>query len=41
VQGIIDNARGGCTPEEIADAEVFPSIPVDVVRRILAYTGVS
>jgi len=41
VQAITDNAPGGCTPEEIAGDEIFPSIPVDVMRRILAYAGAS
>ena len=40
VQAIINNAREGCTAEEIAGDDIFPSIPVDVVRRILAYAGV-
>ena len=37
VQAILDNAEAGCTPEEIAGPDIYPSIPVDVVRRILAF----
>jgi uncharacterized protein (DUF433 family) len=36
VQGIIDNAED-CSPEEIAGPDIYPSIPLDVVRRILAF----
>jgi hypothetical protein len=35
VQGILDNARD-FTAEQIA-IEIYESMPVDVVRRILAY----
>jgi uncharacterized protein (DUF433 family) len=35
VQGIIDNARDGCTAEQIA-REIY-DLPVDVVRRILRH----
>ena len=38
VQGILDNA-GDCSAEEIA-SEIFPSVPVEIVRRILAFAGV-
>jgi len=37
VQGILDNAED-CTPEEIAGPDIYPDIPVEVVRRILDYT---
>jgi uncharacterized protein (DUF433 family) len=38
VQAILDNAED-CTAEEIA-TEIFPSVPVEVVRRILVFAGV-
>ena len=37
VQGILDNAGDGCSAEEIA-LEIY-DLPVDVVRRILAFAG--
>ena len=37
VQAILDNAED-CSPEEIA-TEIFPSVSVEVVRRILAFAG--
>jgi uncharacterized protein (DUF433 family) len=36
LQAILDNAED-CTPEEIAGPDIFPSLTVDGVRRILAY----
>jgi uncharacterized protein (DUF433 family) len=36
VQAILDNAED-CTPEEIAGPDIYPSIPVDIVRRILRF----
>jgi uncharacterized protein (DUF433 family) len=39
VQGILDNAEAGCTAEEIAGEEIYPSISVDVVRRILRWSA--
>jgi len=39
VQAILDNAED-CTAEEIA-TELFPPVPVEVVRRILAFAGVT
>jgi uncharacterized protein (DUF433 family) len=36
VQGIIANAEAGCTAEEIAGPDIYPDLPVDQVRRILA-----
>ena len=38
VQGIVDNAEAGCSAEEIA-REIFPSVTVEQVRRILAFAG--
>lgn len=37
VQAILDNAEAECSAEEIA-TEIF-ALPVDVVRRILAYAA--
>ncbi len=38
VQGILDNAADA-TAEEIAGPDIYPNIPLDVVRRILAYAA--
>lgn len=38
VQGILDNAED-CTPEEIAGPDIYPRISVEVVRRILEFSG--
>jgi hypothetical protein len=38
VQARLDNAED-CTPEQIAGPAIFSSIPLDVVRRILAFAG--
>jgi len=38
VQGIVDNAEARCSAEEIA-REIFPSVTVEQVRRILAFAG--
>src|SRR5271168_3696633 len=38
VQAILDNAED-CSAEEIA-TEIFPSVSLDVVKRILAFAGV-
>jgi uncharacterized protein (DUF433 family) len=38
VDAILNNAEAGATPEEIA-RDIFPSITLDQVRRILAYAG--
>jgi uncharacterized protein (DUF433 family) len=35
VQGILDNAEAGCSAAEIAD--IFPSVTVNQVRRILRF----
>jgi uncharacterized protein (DUF433 family) len=39
VQAILDNAED-CSAEEI-ETEIFPSVPVEIVRRILAFAGVT
>jgi uncharacterized protein (DUF433 family) len=39
VQAIIDNFEGGCSAEEIAGLDIYPSILFDAVRRILAFAG--
>jgi uncharacterized protein (DUF433 family) len=39
VQAILDNAED-CSAEEIA-TEMFPSVPVEIVHRILAFAGVT
>jgi uncharacterized protein (DUF433 family) len=36
VQAILDNAED-CTPEEIAGPDIYPDLPVDVVRRVLRF----
>jgi uncharacterized protein (DUF433 family) len=36
VSGILDNAEAGCSAEEIA-TEIFPSVTLDQVRRILDF----
>jgi uncharacterized protein (DUF433 family) len=36
VQGILDNYEAGCSPEEIA-REIFPSVTVEQVRRVLRF----
>jgi uncharacterized protein (DUF433 family) len=38
VQAILDNAAAGCTPEEIAGPDIFPSLDIETVRRILAFS---
>jgi uncharacterized protein (DUF433 family) len=35
-QGVVDNAEDGYTPEQIV-AEIYPSLPLDRARRIVAY----
>jgi len=35
VQAVIDNAEDGYTPEQIV-AEIYPSLPLDRARRIVA-----
>jgi uncharacterized protein (DUF433 family) len=34
---IVENAMAGCTAEEIAGPEIFPSIPLAVVQRVLRF----
>ena len=36
VQGILDNAEDA-DPEEIAGPDIYPDIPLDVVRRMLRF----
>jgi uncharacterized protein (DUF433 family) len=36
VQAVLDNAEDGFTAEEIV-AEIYPSLPLDRARRIIAY----
>jgi uncharacterized protein (DUF433 family) len=36
VQAVLDNAEDGYTPEQIV-AEIYPSLPLDRARRIIAY----
>ena len=38
VDAVIDNAEDGFTAEEIV-AEIYPSLPLDRARRILAYAA--
>jgi uncharacterized protein (DUF433 family) len=34
---VVENARAGCSAEEIAGPDIFPSIPLDVVQRVLRF----
>jgi uncharacterized protein (DUF433 family) len=36
---IIGQHDAGCSAEEIAGPDIYPEIPLDVVRRILAFAG--
>jgi uncharacterized protein (DUF433 family) len=38
---IVANARAGCTAEEIAGPDIFPSIPLDVIQRVLHFAKIS
>jgi uncharacterized protein (DUF433 family) len=38
-QDIIGQFDAGCSAEEIAGPDIYPSIPLDVVRRILRFAG--
>lgn len=38
VQAILDNAED-CTPEEIAGPDIYPDLPLDLVRRVLAFAA--
>ena len=38
---IVENARAGCAAEEIAGPDIFPSIPLDVVQRVLPFAKIA
>ena len=38
---IVENARAGCTAEEIAGPDIFPSIPLDIVQRVLRFAKIT
>ena len=38
---IVENARAGCTAEEIAGPDIFPSIPLDIVQRVLCFAKIT
>ena len=38
---IVENAMAGCTAEEIAGPEIFPSIPLAVVQRVLRFARIT
>ena len=38
---IVENASAGCTAEEIAGPDIFPSIPLDVVQRVLRFAKIT
>ena len=38
---IVENARAGCMAEEIAGPDIFPSIPLDVVERVLRFAKIT
>jgi uncharacterized protein (DUF433 family) len=38
---IVENARAGCTAEEIAGPDIFPSIPIAVVERVLRFAKIA
>jgi uncharacterized protein (DUF433 family) len=38
---IVENARAGCTAEEIAGPDIFPSIPLAVVQRVLRFAKIT
>jgi uncharacterized protein (DUF433 family) len=40
-QAVVDNAKAGCTPEEIAGPDIFPSIPLAVVQRVLRFAKIT
>jgi uncharacterized protein (DUF433 family) len=37
VDAVVENAMAGCSAEEIAGPDIFPSIPLDVVQRVLRF----
>ena len=38
---IVENARAGCTAEEITGPDIFPSIPLDIVQRVLRFAKIT
>ena len=38
---IVENAMAGCTAEEIAGPDIFPSIPLDIVQRVLRFAKIT
>ena len=38
---IVENARAGCTAKEIAGPDIFPSIPLDIVQRVLRFARIT
>ena len=38
---IVENARAGCTAEEIAGSDIFPTIPLDIVQRVLRFARIT
>ena len=38
---IVENARAGCSAEEIAGPDIFPSIPLAVVERVLRFAKIT
>jgi uncharacterized protein (DUF433 family) len=38
---IVENARAACTAEEIAGPDIFPSIPLDIVQRVLRFAKIT
>ena len=38
---IVENARAGCRAEEIAGPDIFPSIPLDIVQRVLRFAKIT
>jgi uncharacterized protein (DUF433 family) len=40
-QAIVNNARAGCTAEEIAGPDIFPSIPLALVQRVLRFAKIT
>lgn len=38
-QAVVDNAEDGYTPDQIV-AEIFPSLPVELTRRVIAFAQI-
>ena len=38
---IVENAKAGCTAEDIAGPDIFPSIPLDIVQRVLCFARIT